>query len=73
MTSGTSASMRYGRAVLSVRMVLTLWLYAISMGIGSAREIERLTGSDDGFRWIERVPPAFMPPTSTQRGAVARR
>jgi transposase len=43
---------RQGRAVLSVRMVLTLWLYAISMGIGSAREIERLTGSDDGFRWI---------------------
>lgn len=43
---------RQGRAVLSVRMLLTLWLYAISLGIGSAREIERLTQSDDAFRWI---------------------
>jgi len=43
---------RQGRAVLSVRMVLTLWLYAISLGVGSAREIERLTGSDEAFRWI---------------------
>ena len=30
-----------GRDVTSVRMLLTLWLYAISSGIGSAREIER--------------------------------
>jgi transposase len=43
---------RQGRAVLSVRMQLTLWLYAISVGIGSAREIARLTGSDDAFRWV---------------------
>ena len=34
-----------GRAVLSVTMLLTLWLYAISIGIGSAREIARLTQS----------------------------
>jgi hypothetical protein len=33
-------------------MLLTLWLYAISRGIGSAREIERLTRTDDAFRWI---------------------
>jgi transposase len=43
---------RQGRAVLSVRMLLTLWLYAISEGIGSAREIARRVGSDDAFRWI---------------------
>lgn len=43
---------RAGRAVTSVRMLLTLWLYAISRGIGSAREIARLVTSDDGFRWI---------------------
>jgi transposase len=41
-----------GRTILSPRMKLTLWLYAISRGIGSAREIERLTRSDDAFRWI---------------------
>jgi len=43
---------RQGRAVLSVHMQLTLWLYAISVGIGSAREIARLTESEDAFRWI---------------------
>lgn len=41
-----------GRPVTSTRMLLTLWLYAISVGIGSAREIERRTRSDDAFRWI---------------------
>ena len=30
-------------------MLLTLWLYAISRGISSAREIERLSQSDDAF------------------------
>jgi len=43
---------RQGRAVLSTRMLLTLWLYAISQGIGSARAIARLVDSDDAFRWI---------------------
>ncbi len=43
---------RAGREVTSVRMLLTLWLYAISIGVGSAREIERRVGSDDAFRWI---------------------
>lgn len=43
---------RQGRAVLSSRMLLTLWLYAIRQGIGSAREIARLVHTDDAFRWI---------------------
>jgi len=43
---------RAGRDVLSTSMLLTLWLYAISSGIGSAREIVRRTKSDDAFRWI---------------------
>jgi transposase len=41
-----------GRPLSSVRMLLTLWLYAISTGVGSARAIERLIESDDAFRWI---------------------
>ncbi len=41
-----------GRPVLSRAMLMTLWTYAVSRRIGSAREIERLTQSDDGFRWI---------------------
>lgn len=41
-----------GRKTLSPRMKLVLWLYAISMGVGSAREIARLVRSDDAYRWI---------------------
>ena len=41
-----------GRPLTSVRLLLTLWLYAISIGIGSARKIARLTTSDDAFRWL---------------------
>jgi transposase len=41
-----------GRSTKSPRMMLALWCYAISRGIGSAREIERLTEQDLAFRWI---------------------
>jgi transposase len=41
-----------GRSRMSPRMLLALWLYAISEGIGSAREIERRIQSDAAFRWI---------------------
>jgi transposase len=41
-----------GRKTLSPRMKLVRWLYAISTGIGSAREIARLVRSDDAYRWI---------------------
>jgi transposase len=41
-----------GRKTLSPRVKLVLWLYAISTGVGSAREIARLVHSDDAYRWI---------------------
>jgi transposase len=41
-----------GKKALSPRMKLTLWLYAISTGVGSAREIARLIKTDDAYRWI---------------------
>jgi transposase len=41
-----------GRPVLSPQMLLTLWLYAIIDGVGSAREIERLTKEHAAYRWI---------------------
>jgi transposase len=41
-----------GRSLLSPRMLLTLWLYAISKAIGSAREIARLTLTEAAYRWI---------------------
>jgi len=43
---------KVGRPTLSPRMMLTLWLYAISQGVGSAREIARLCGSDVAYGWI---------------------
>lgn len=43
---------RAGRSVTSPRMMLTLWLYAISVGIGSAREIARQIEADRAFAWI---------------------
>jgi len=41
-----------GRPTTSPRMLLTLWTFALSRGVGSAREIERLTRTDVAYRWI---------------------
>jgi len=41
-----------GRSLKSPRMMLTLWLYAIIGGIGSAREIARRIRTDVVYRWI---------------------
>lgn len=41
-----------GRSLKSPRMKLCLWLYAMTQGIGSAREIARRTQSEIAFRWI---------------------
>lgn len=43
-----------GRTLRSPRMMLTLWCYAISQGICSARRIARLLHTDLAFRWIVR-------------------
>ena len=41
-----------GRPALDPKILLTLWLYAVSEGVGSARQLERLCGRDDAYRWI---------------------
>lgn len=41
-----------GRPAYSPRMLLSLWLYAISQGVGSAREIARLVECDQAYRWL---------------------
>lgn len=41
-----------GRALKSPRMLLALWLYALSQAVGSEREIARLVHSDLAYRWI---------------------
>ena len=43
---------RAGKPVISPRMLLTLWIYAVSEGIGSARAIERRSQTDCAFGWI---------------------
>jgi transposase len=41
-----------GQAPASPRLLLALWLYATSEGVGSARALERLCRSHDAYRWL---------------------
>ena len=41
-----------GQSAASPRLLLALWLYATSQGIGSARALARLCESHDAFRWL---------------------
>jgi len=43
---------RPGHPPISPRLLLALWLYASSDGVGSARALERLCGSHDVYRWL---------------------
>jgi transposase len=41
-----------GRPAIDPRILLVLWLYAISEGVGSARQLSRLCKEHDAYRWI---------------------
>ena len=41
-----------GQSPASPRLLLALWLYATSQGVGSARALERLCESHDAYRWL---------------------
>lgn len=41
-----------GRPAIDPKILLTLWLYATSEGVGSARELARLCDVHDAYRWI---------------------
>jgi transposase len=41
-----------GRAATDTRILVALWLWAATQGIGSARQVDRLCEQDDVFRWI---------------------
>src|ERR1700722_12237163 len=43
---------RPGHPATSPRLLLALWLYATSQGVGSARALERLCNSHDAYRWL---------------------
>jgi transposase len=41
-----------GHPAIAPRLLLALWLYATSEGVGSARALERLCNSHDVYRWL---------------------
>lgn len=41
-----------GAPATSPRLLMALWLYAYSEGIGSARALDRLCNSHDAYRWL---------------------
>jgi transposase len=41
-----------GRDATDPTLLVALWLYAATDGVGSARELERLCGSEDAYRWL---------------------
>jgi transposase len=41
-----------GQAPVSPRLLLALWLYATSEGVGSARALARLCESENAYRWL---------------------
>lgn len=41
-----------GRAAWDPQLLVSVWVYAYSEGIGSAREIERLLQYEPGFQWL---------------------
>ena len=43
---------RAGRAATDPRVLVALWLYATSEGIGSAHELDRLCSYHDAYRWL---------------------
>lgn len=43
---------RPGHPTIAPRLMLALWLYATSQGVGSARALARLCDSHDAYRWL---------------------
>lgn len=41
-----------GQSAIDPAIQITLWLYATSQGVGSARELDRLCKEHDAYRWI---------------------
>jgi transposase len=55
--SGFSAQLKVcegeaGRPATDVRLLVALWLYAATQGVGSARELARLCECHDAYRWL---------------------
>src|SRR4030042_1289626 len=46
-----------GRPALDPRLMISLWIYAYSKGIGSAREVSRLCEYDPASQWLTGMEP----------------
>jgi len=46
-----------GRPALDPRLMISLWIYAYSKGIGSAREVSRLCEYDPAYQWLTGMEP----------------
>jgi len=46
-----------GRPALDPRLMISLWIYAYSKGVGSAREISRLCEYDPAYQWLTGMEP----------------
>jgi transposase len=50
-----------GRPATDPAVLMALWLYATVEGVGSARALERLAGSDIAYRWLAPAATARPP------------
>jgi transposase len=41
-----------GRAAVPPRLLAALWIYGYSLGVGSARALERMQAHEPGLRWL---------------------
>jgi transposase len=57
-----------GRPAADPRVLLALWLYATIEGVGSARELDRLSQSDLAYRWLRGGVPLDYHTLSDFRG-----
>jgi transposase len=48
---------RAGCAAFDPRLLLSIWIYAYSKGVGSAREISRLCDYDPAYQWLTAMEP----------------
>lgn len=46
-----------GRSATDPRLLVSLWIYALSKGVSSAREIGRLCEHDPGYQWLTGMQP----------------
>lgn len=47
-----SVAAHAGRPCIDPKILMALWIYATVDGVGSARQLDRLCGSHDAYRWL---------------------